>query len=155
FVSLARAAHDRGMKLVGDLSLDHCGRGHDWFDRAQADPSSVERSFFLFDRSETHGYASWLGYREMPRFDWRSAELRSRVGASVRRWLDLGLDGWRIGAASSVGRYDDLDLNAEMARWTREQTGDALLVGEYWHDFRPDLDGSGWHGVMNYAGFLR
>jgi alpha-glucosidase len=28
-------------------------------------------------------------------------------------------------------------------------------VGEYWNDFQPDVDGRGWHGVMNYAGFLR
>src|SRR5262249_40635984 len=64
FDSLVRAAHDRGLKLFGDLSLDHCGVPHEWFARAQADPSSVERSLFLFDRSETHGYATWLGYRE-------------------------------------------------------------------------------------------
>lgn len=154
-VSLLRAAHDRGIKVIGDLSLDHSGSGHEWFKRAHADPSTPERSFFLFDRSETHGYASWLGYKEMPRFDWRSDELRSRMGASMRRWLGIGLDGWRIGAAASVGRYRDGDLNAEIARWTRAQAGDALLVGEYWHDFQPDLDGRGWHGVMNYAGFLR
>src|SRR5262245_22919878 len=59
--SLGRAAHARGMRLVGDLSLDHSGSRHEWFTRAQSDPASPERSFFLFDRSETHGYASWLG----------------------------------------------------------------------------------------------
>jgi alpha-glucosidase len=153
--SLGRAAHDRGLRLIGDLSLDHSGSRHEWFLKAQANPSSVERSFFLFDRSETHGYASWFGYKEMARFDWRSPELRSRMGASVRRWLDVALDGWRIGAAPMVGRHRDVDLNAEIARWMREQVGDALLLAEYWHDFRPDLDGRGWHGVMNYAGFLR
>jgi alpha-glucosidase len=154
-VSLLRAAHERGLTVVGDLSLDHAGNRHDWFVRALTDSSSVERSFFLFDRSEFHGYLGWLGYREMPRFDWRSTELRSRMSESIRRWLELGLDGWRIGAASSVGRHGDVDLNAEMQRWIRSQVGEALLVGEYWHDFRPDLDGRGWHGVMNYAGFLR
>ena len=153
--SLERAAHARGMRIVGDLSLDHSGSQHEWFRRAQTDPGSVERSFFLFDRSETHGYASWLGYKDMPRFDWRSPALRERMSEVVRRWLDRGLDGWRIGAATMVGRYEDVDLNAEIARWTRAQVGDALLVAEYWHDFRPDLDGRGWHGVMSYAGFLR
>jgi len=153
--SLERAAHARGIKLVGDLSLDHCGDRHHWFTRARADPESAERSFFLFDRSETHGYATWLGYKDMPRFDWRSAALRERMGEVTRGWLDRGLDGWRIGAAPMVGRYEDIDLNAEVAHWMRSQVGDALLVAECWHDFRPDLDGRGWHGVMNYAGFLR
>src|SRR6185437_127143 len=87
--------------------------------------------------------------------DWRSAELRSRMAGVVTRWLDAGLSGWRVGAASSIGRYRDADLNAEIARWTRALVGESLLVGEYWNDFQPDVDGRGWHGVMNYAGFLR
>ncbi len=37
----------------------------------------------------------------------------------------------------------------------REQVGGALLVAEHGHDFRPDLGVRGWHGVMNYSGFLR
>jgi alpha-glucosidase len=36
-----------------------------------------------------------------------------------------------------------------------EVAGDRLLVAEHGHDFRPDLAGRGWHGVMNYSGFLR
>ncbi len=153
--SLVHAARARGLRLVGDLSLDHCGGEHEWFMRAQAEPSSVERSFFFFDRTETHGYASWLGTKGLPRFDWRSPELRARMDVIVQRWLEAGLDGWRIGAANMVGRFDDVDVNAEIAQRIRAQAGDALLVAEYWNDFRPDLDGRGWNGVMNYAGFLR
>ena len=33
--------------------------------------------------------------------------------------------------------------------------GDGLLVAEHGHDFRADLDLHGWHGSMNYSGFLR
>src|SRR5262249_44170214 len=73
----------------------------------------------------------------------------------VGSWLELGLDGWRVAAASSIGRHRDVDLNAEVARWTRQEAGDAPLVADIWHDFRPELDGRGWHGVMNYSGFLR
>ena len=54
-----------------------------------------------------------------------------------------------------VGRYRDLDLNREVSKWAREQIGDALLIAEHGHDFRPDLGARGWHGVMNYSGFLR
>jgi alpha-glucosidase len=153
--SLIQAAHRRGIRLIADLSLDHCGTRHDWFLRATADPASVERAFFYFDRSETNGYASWLGYKEMPRLDWRSDELRRRMGEMLRRWVATGLDGWRIDAASTIGRYRDLDLNREIAHWARGHLGETLSVAEYWHDFRPDLDGCGWHGVTNYAGFMR
>jgi alpha-glucosidase len=153
--SLLAGAHARGLKVLGDLSLDHSGFEHEWFVRAQADDSSPERGFFLFDRAETNGYTGWLGYKEMPRFDWRSDELRSRMGDVVQRWLDFGLDGWRIGAAASVGRYLGVDLNADVARLVRERARDAVVVAEYWNDVQPDLDGLGWHGVMSYSGFLR
>jgi alpha-glucosidase len=36
-----------------------------------------------------------------------------------------------------------------------EHSGDAYLVGEHFHDYLPDLDGSTWPGVMNYSGFTR
>jgi alpha-glucosidase len=32
---------------------------------------------------------------------------------------------------------------------------DALLVGEHFHEYTPDMPGDGWHGVMNYAGFCK
>jgi alpha-glucosidase len=152
--SLARAARDLGIRLVGDLPLDHTGPEHEWLRRASDDESAVERSFFLADRAGGRGYATWQG-TEFPRFDWSSEDLRERMAGVVRQWLDAGLDGWRISAATMVGRHRDADLNAEIARWMRVQTGDGLVVAEYWNDFRPDVDGCGWHGVMNYAGFLR
>ena len=155
FASLARAAHERGLKLVGDLTMNHCGVTHDWFERAAADEGSPERELFYFDERLPHGYASWVGVRTLPTLNWRSEDLRTRMRAVLRHWLDAGLDGWRIDVANMVGRYRDLDVNHDVAAWTKEVVAPSLLVAEHGHDFRPDLDGTGWHGAMNYAGFLR
>jgi alpha-glucosidase len=76
--------------------------------------------------------------------------------AVTRKWLDAGLDGWRIDVANMTGRHREADLAAEAARELRGLLGpDHLLVAEHGHDFRDDLGGGGWHGTMNYAGFLR
>ena len=153
--SLIKAVHGRGMRVVGDLTLNHCGAGHEWFLRAEADAAAPERELFFFDGSLPLGYVAWLGVRSLPKLNWTSQELRRRMGAAMRRWLDEGLDGWRIDVANMVGRYRWLDLNHEVAAWARELAGNRLLLAEHGHDFRPDIDGLGWHGVMNYAGFLR
>jgi alpha-glucosidase len=152
--SLVAAAHARGMRVVGDLTLNHCGIGHDWFVRAAADESAPERGLFFFDGSPPRGYVAWLGVDTLPKLNWSSPELRRRMGEVFTSWLDAGLDGWRIDVANMVGRYRGADLAGEVAEWARARAGDRLVVAEHGHDFRPDV-GRGWHGVMNYEGFLR
>jgi alpha-glucosidase len=152
--SLVRAAHARGMRIVGDLTTNHTGAGHEWF-RAALAGATDERGFYYFDDSLPHGYEAWLGVRSLPKLDWRSTVLRARMTEAVRHWVREGLDGWRIDVANMTGRHRDVDLNAEVARLVRTAARDGLVVAEHGHDFRPDLAGHGWHGVMNYAGFLR
>ena len=54
-----------------------------------------------------------------------------------------------------TGRFRALDLNHEAARFVRDAADGGLIIAEHMHDFRADLDGTGWHGVMNYSGFMR
>lgn len=159
--SLTAAAHARGMRLLGDLTPNHVGAQHEWFRAALADADSVEHGFFYFDESLPDGYANWMDVPSLPKLDHRSAELRRRFDAVVSRWLraPFDLDGWRIDVANMTGRFRDIDVNHEVARAlrvaTRAARPDALLVAEHGHDARNDLAGGGWHGVMNYSGFLR
>ncbi len=163
--SLTAAAHERGLRVVGDLTLNHCGDGHDWFRAARSDEDAPERSFFLFDEDIRHGYETWLGVRTLPKLDYRSPELRRRLAdgptSVVQRWMrePFGLDGWRIDVANMTGRYRDVDVNLDVAALVRgavtDARGDGLLIAEHGHDYRSDLRGDGWQGVMNYMGFLR
>jgi alpha-glucosidase len=161
FDSLLAAAHEHGIRVVGDLTLNHCGSGHQWFLDAQEYPRAPEHGFFYWDE-QAYGpldYAAWLGVPSLPKLNWADAELRRRMLDVARRWVRRGLDGWRIDVANMVARHGTYDANHEVARLTREAVAaardDALLVAEHGHDFRPDLQGGGWQGVMNYAGFLR
>jgi len=160
-VALTRAAHSRGIRVIGDLTLNHTGDQHEWFLTAQDDRSSVERGFYYFDESLPHGYAAWWGIPTLPKLNHGSAELARRLDRITRRWLEppFDLDGWRIDVANMAGRYRGEDHGHELARATRyaleQAKSDALLVAEHGYDYRDDLRGDGWHGSMNYAGFLR
>src|SRR5205823_6167307 len=100
-------------------------------------------------------YASWLDVKTLPTLNWTSAAMRAEMERVVRRWLDFGLDGWRIDIANMTGRHGETDLAHDAARLVRGAAGDALVIAEHGHDFRHDLAGGGWHGAMNYSGFLR
>jgi len=158
---LTDTAHARGMRVLGDFTTNHTGASHEWFVKAQQDPTSDEHGFYY---EQGGGYVSWLGVKSLPKLNFASAELRRRIFQDpqgvVRKWLTKGgLDGWRVDVANMTGRYRDCDHNHSVARQMREAVTqvkpDALLVGEHCHDYRDDVDGDGWHGVMNYAGFTR
>ncbi|GAA1442344.1 glycoside hydrolase family 13 protein [Nocardiopsis tropica] len=166
---LVRAAHERGMRVMGDLTTNHTGDAHEWFRTARTDPDSVEAGFYYFTE-HPDDYVGWLGVRTLPKLDYASAELRRRVyGADdsvLVRWLtgEDPVDGWRIDVANMTGRHGAQDLNrevsGEIAARMREvdaaRGGDgSWLLAEHFHDAGPDTHHDGWHGVMNYAGFTR
>ena len=164
-VSLVRAAHARGIRVIGDLTINHIGDDHGWFTSARDDADAPERGFFWFDERLPHGYEAWAGVRTLPKLDHRAEALRERLlggaEALVQRWLrpPFDLDGWRLDVANMAGRRGDVDVSAELARATREAAlearPDAVLVAEHAHDARPDLQGDGWHGTMAYMAFTR
>lgn len=162
--ALNRAAHERGMQVIGDITLNHCGATHEWFLAAQ-DPTAPEREYFRFGDEYTHGYVCWWDIASLPKFDHTSAALRRRLvtdpDSTIRKWIGgvEGFDGWRVDVANMSGRMGSIDLTHELARDTlaamAAEDSDLLLVAEHGHDASGDLLGDGWHGTMNYAGFTR
>ena len=73
----------------------------------------------------------------------------------IGRWLEFGLDGWRVDVANMTGRYRAVDLNHEVARLDPRRRRRRARRRRARSRLPPDLDGTGWHGVMNYAGFLK
>jgi alpha-glucosidase len=163
--SLVSAAHDRGIRVIGDITLNHTGIDHDWFSAASRDSGAAERNFYFFDESEPHGYVAWHGVPTLPKLDHRGRALRERFYAGadsvVARYLrePFGLDGWRVDCANTTARFRDHDDNRDVARSTRSTMRaidrDRWLVAEHCYDAGDDLDGAGWHGVMAYQWFTR
>ncbi len=167
-VRLSEALHERGMRLMLDLTTNHTGAGHEWFCTAQADPTSVEAGFYSFTE-HPHRYRCWIGVPSLPSLEHSSPDLRKRLlegpGSIVGRYLAAPFlaDGWRIDVANMTGRNGAEDLTHEVARTIRAtmrevggSTGiDTWLLAEHGHDASGDLAGDGWHGTMNYTGFTR
>ena len=163
-IRLVEAAHQRGMKVMGDLTSNHTGDAHEWFRRALVDPDSVEAGFFYFneDRSD---YESWWGVKSLPKLNWASEALREAFvtgeDSVVARWLKppFNLDGWRIDVGNMTGRLGAQDINKDVAALIQKRileiNPDALLLGEQTSDAGADVDGFGWHGAMTYSNFTR
>ena len=162
---LVRAAHERGIRVIGDLTTNHTGDGHEWFRAAHGHPDAAEGAFYYWQDAGHEHYESWLGVPSLPKLDWRSPELRRRViegdGSVVARWLQppFSLDGWRIDVANMTCRLLDHDVNGEVRRALRrtmnEVNPDTLLIAEITNDASSDMGGDAWHGAMTYPAFTR
>lgn len=152
------------MRLMGDLTTNHAGDTHEWFQAARADARSPEAQFFFFSQHPDH-YAGWWGMKEMPIFDHRSAELRRRLydgpGSVVAQWLGPhALDAWRIDVANMTGIRGDINVSHQVATTIRRTMAQAVTDGGFLqaesnHDASRDLLGDGYQGTMNYAAFTR
>jgi alpha-glucosidase len=164
-VSLVAAAHRRGIRVIGDITLNHTGDRHTWFTTARAEPTAVERSYYFFDDEQPDGYVAWHGVPTLPKLDHRSTDLRRRFydghESIAARYLaePFSLDGWRVDCANTTARFGAIDDNREVARamqaTMRAIGDDRWLVAEHCYDAGADLDGTGWHGVMAYQWFTR
>lgn len=161
---LSSAVHERGMRLMGDITANHTGVSHDWFQTASTDASSDEHSFFYWTPGQP-GYACWLEHESLPKLNYNSSKLRKRMiegpDSVIGNWLKppFALDGWRVDVANMSGRWGSDDMTHDVARTIRKTMTDvnpqALLIAEHFHDASRDLDGDGWHGNMNYSAFTR
>jgi alpha-glucosidase len=77
-IRLVETAHSRGFRVIGDLTANHSGDGHEWFRAAHRTPAAPESDFYYWLDSDQTRYLSWLGVPELPKFNWNSAELRRR-----------------------------------------------------------------------------
>jgi len=164
-IALSKSAAKKGIRIMGDLTTNHCGAAHPWIRKALANPTSKKRGFFYWDSSIKHGYEGWWGLASLPKLNYSSQALRDLMWESknsvVKKWLRKPylMAGWRIDVGNMTGRYKDQDLNREVMRGIREamekENPDAWLVAENADQFPADLDGFGWHGTMNYNGFMR
>nr|WP_274637238.1 glycoside hydrolase family 13 protein [Microbacterium bovistercoris] len=165
YLRLIAAVHGRGMRIMGDLTSNHSGDAHEWFQAAYRHPGSPESAFYYFRDAAQTEYEAWLGVRSLPKFNWNSATLRRRFiegpDSVVAKWLDAPyrVDGWRIDVANMTGRLGAEDLNAEvrgiLRRTMVETNPDTLLLAESTNDAASDLQGDAWHGAMTYPAFTR
>ena len=168
---LSRALHENGMKLILDISINHTGMAHKWFNRdglyfdksvgAYNNPDSRERAYYFFEPG-TNEYKGWEGVSSLPTLNYMSRDLRSAIyGAQdsvLKKWLKppYAIDGWRFDVADVFARNNEIQLAheiwPEIRKSIREENPEAYILAEDWGDCGEYLQGTEWDSPMNYYG---
>ncbi len=159
---LIEKAHECGIKIILDISINHTGTEAIWFKKALEDPSSEEHTYYYFDDGEPR---CWQGVKTLPQLNYNSQNLRDKVyrkdGSAMQKYIlpPFDQDGWRLDVAPELGRTGSDQLTKEVWREVRKSLKairkDLYLVGEDWDDSEEYLEGDMWDATMNYYGSSR
>ncbi len=123
--ALARAAKDRGLRLLLDFVANHVSDRHPAFLQARADPNSPYVPWFRFTAWPDE-YRGFFALKSMPVLDTDHPGPRGYLIDSAVRWLDRGCDGFRLDHAHGPGPAFWSEFRAR----TRQARPDAALLGE-------------------------
>lgn len=122
FKAFVEAAHERGLRVITELVINHTSDQHPWFQRArEAPPGSPERNFYVWsDTDEPYSdtriifldteVSNWTWdpvakqyfwhrfYSHQPDLNFDNPAVLEAVIEVMRYWLDMGVDGLRLDA---------------------------------------------------------
>jgi alpha-glucosidase len=161
-VSLKRGLERAGIRLMLDVTPNHCSFEHPWFTNAQHDDNAHSIEFFTFYRRPDQ-YEAWFGDNSLPKLNYSSEALRNVMYAApyavLRHWLrePYSIDGWRLDVQNMVGRLGRTQMGNKIGRHMRRaiksENPQAYLMGENFHDATSHLQGNELDAIMNYQGF--
>ncbi|MCC3153614.1 alpha-glucosidase [Hymenobacter sp. BT770] len=119
FDELLKGMHQRGLKVVLDLVVNHSSDEHEWFKQARSSRTNPYRDYYhwwpaekgtpnkrqsFFDvKGDAWAYdpatkAYYLHYfsRKQPDLNWENPKLREEIYSMMRFWFDKGIDGFRM-----------------------------------------------------------
>ena len=168
--ALSADLHEHGMKLILDISINHTGANHRWFNRdgmffpitegAYHNADSPERGYYFF--GEGNSYHGWFANANLPTLNYTSQALRDVIykaeDSVLKKWLKppYSIDGWRFDVADTFARNDTVQLAHELwpqiRQSIRAENAQAYILGEDWGDCAGNLQGDEWDSAMNYYG---
>ncbi|MDG5820868.1 alpha-glucosidase [Natronococcus sp. A-GB7] len=127
---LLEELHDRDMRLIMDLVVNHTSEEHEWFVRSR-DGDPEYRDHYVWREGEPDGPApnNWESFfrgsawryddereayflhlydESQPDLNWENPDVRSDVFEMMRWWLEKGIDGFRMDVINLISKPEEL-----------------------------------------------
>jgi alpha-glucosidase len=134
FDKLLQLAHQRRLRVIIDLVINHTSDQHSWFLESRTSKDNPKRDWYVWvdpkpDGSLPNNWLSVFGgsawewdektgqyylhsfLKEQPDLNYRNPEVREAMKDVIRFWLDRGVDGFRIDVAHYIMKDPELRDN--------------------------------------------
>jgi oligo-1,6-glucosidase len=160
---LLQEMHDRGMKLIMDLVVNHSSDEHRWFVESRKSKDNPYRDYYIWrpgkaDGTEPNNWESifsgsaWkhdertdeyflhLFSKKQPDLNWENPQVRQEVYDMMTWWLDKGIDGFRMDVINMISKVEGLPdaPNPEGRRYAGG--GDFFMNGPRIHEYLREMN---------------
>ncbi|MDQ0191877.1 glycoside hydrolase family 13 protein [Paenibacillus wynnii] len=157
---LLAGLHDRGIKLMMDLVINHSSDEHAWFAESRSSKDNPYRDYYIWrpaqpdgrlpnnwssifsgpawELDETTGeYYLHLFSRKQPDLNWENPRLREALYKMISFWLDKGVDGLRMDVINLISKTPGLpSAGEEELDWG----GQYFMNGPHVHDYLQEMN---------------
>ncbi|MGK3203811.1 maltose alpha-D-glucosyltransferase [Amycolatopsis sp. MEPSY49] len=141
FVFLLNEAHRRGIRVITDLVLNHTSDAHPWFQQSRSDPDGPYGDYYVWSDDDSRyadariifvdtetsnwtydpvrGQFYWHRFfSHQPDLNFENPDVQNAMIDTLRFWLDLGIDGFRLDAVPYL--FEQEGTNCENLPRTHE-----------------------------------
>ena len=126
FDKMLAAAHERGIKIVMDLVVNHTSDEHPWFVESRSSKDNEKRDYYIWKEGKdgkeptnwgsafsgpawkydehTDMYYLHLFSVKQPDLNWENPKVRNEVYDMMTRWCEKGIDGFRMDVISLISK---------------------------------------------------
>ena len=126
FDCLLRQAHQRGLRVIMDLVVNHTSDQHRWFQEGTSGQNPAYRDYYIWETEKPNRWGSWFGgsaweyntqvgahylhifAKKQPDLNMDNPKVREEVKSIMRFWLDRGVDGFREDVITFISKADNL-----------------------------------------------
>ncbi|MCG3729441.1 alpha,alpha-phosphotrehalase [Vibrio cincinnatiensis] len=159
FEQLLDEAHQRSIRIIMDIVVNHTSTDHAWFQSAIGDKASPYRDYYIWQApvdgqvpnnwqskfggsawaldEQTHEYYLHLFAKEQADLNWENPKVRQEVKEIIHFWAQKGVDGFRLDVINLISKQQDFP-NDEQGDGRRFYT-DGPRVHEYLQEISRDV----------------
>ena len=165
---LIKGCHERGMRIIFDLVVNHTSDHHEWFKQSRSSKDNPKRDWYFWRppryengvRKPPNNWRAYFGgsawqwdeptqeyylhlfVPEQPDLNWENDETREAIrNSAVKFWLDKGIDGFRVDTVNLYSKPIDFPDGA-----INDASSEYQLASELWcngprmHEFLRELN---------------
>lgn len=162
---LIEKAHERGIKIVLDLVVNHTSDEHAWFVESRKSKDNEYSDYYIWkdpkaDGSEPNNWGSsfcgsaWEYCEErgqyflhfyskrQPDLNWENPKVRQEVYDLMKFWMEKGADGWRMDVIASISKdqdYPDYPEKPGRKYYTGKYHSNGPRLHEFIHEMNQEV----------------